>query len=279
MKKNNENLGVNHEISPSNLWLFYRRGALGDTLLTFPILELLKRSGKKIWAVGNTDYFNIAKEIGWVDFLSSEIPKREFQGEILISSEGKVRPFPESRIWIVEHYMKSIGISGKFSKTLPLEPMDKSPLEGYAVIHPSSGSPKKNAPLELFFKIEKFLKEEGLKTIYLIGEADFWLKDYLKKYYESLSPLEIARALKSSLLFVGNDSGMAHLASYCGLPTFIFYGPSDPIVWKPIGEKVYQISLSLSCSPCFPEVCMERKCFNEELLYKAFLKAYRERVH
>ncbi len=256
------------------MWLLYRRGGLGDTLLTFPVLELLKGSGKSLWVVGNTDYFTIAKEVGWADRVSSEIPEIEFEGKILIAFDGNVKPFPERRVWVVEHYLKSLSLRGDFSKTLPLEPVAKSPLEGCAVLHPSSGSLKKNPPLELFFRIEAFLRKEGYKTVYLVGEADQWLKDYVKNYFESYSPLEIARALRTAKLFVGLDSGLSHLAGYCGLPTFVFYGPTDPVVWKPIGERIFQISLGLSCSPCFPAVCEVRACLNPELLFNAFLKNY-----
>ncbi len=256
------------------MWLLYRRGGLGDTLLTFPILELLKKSGRNVWAVGNTDYFAIAKEVGWVDMVSSEMPKAEFEGKILISYEGNVKPFPEKRMWIVEHYLCSLSLKGEFSRVLPLEPAEKTPLKGCAVLHPSSGSWKKNPPLELFFRIEAFLKREGYKTLYLVGEADQWLKDHVKDYFESYSPLGIARALRTAKLFVGLDSGLSHLASYCGIPTFVFYGPTDPVVWKPIGERVFQISLELSCSPCFPKVCEERSCLHVEALLAEFLKAF-----
>ncbi|MFN4318946.1 MAG: glycosyltransferase family 9 protein [Aquificaceae bacterium] len=255
--------------------LLYRRGGLGDTLLTFPILETLKRVGKRIWAVGNTDYFAIAKEIGWVDFVSSEVPELGFEEKIIIAYDGNVKPFPEERIWIVEHYFKSLQLSGDFSRSLPIEPFEKSPLLGCAVLHPSSGSPKKNPPLELFFRIEAFLKRQGIKTVYLIGEADQWLKGYVKKYFESLSPLEIAKALKGARLFIGNDSGISHLASYCGIPTFVFYGPTDPIVWRPIGERLFQISLHLKCSPCFPQVCQEKRCFDVAALFESFKRVWR----
>jgi len=254
--------------------LFYRRGGLGDTLLTFPILEILKKIGKRIWAVGNTDYFAIAKAVGWVDFVSSEVPEKEFEERIIIAHDGNVKPFPEKRVWVVEHYLRSLKLSGNFSKVLPIEPFEKSPLQGCAVLHPSSGSPKKNPPLELFLRIEDFLKRQGFKTVYLIGEADQWLKDHIKNYFESFSPLEIAKALKGARLFIGNDSGISHLASYCGLPTFLFYGPTDPVVWKPIGEKVFQISLSLECSPCFPQVCQERRCLDVKALFTSFKKAW-----
>ncbi|MCS7171500.1 MAG: glycosyltransferase family 9 protein [Aquificaceae bacterium] len=257
------------------MWLLYRRGGLGDTLLTFPILELLKRSGKRVCAVGNTDYFLLAKAVGWVDLISSEVPEGDFEERIIISFEGNLRPFPEDRVWIVEHYFRSLGFENHFSRIIPVEPKLGSPLEGCAVLHPSSGSPKKNPPLELFLRIEDFLRREGLRTLYLIGEADGWLKEYVKNYFESLSPLEMARALRTARLFVGADSGLSHLASYCGLPTFIFYGPTDPVIWKPIGERVFQIALSPPCSPCFPNVCDEKSCLPLEPLFEAFLLAYR----
>jgi ADP-heptose:LPS heptosyltransferase len=55
--------------------LLYRRGGLGDTLLTFPLLEIFKGQGFHITTVGNTDYFEIAKEVGWADRVLSEVPK------------------------------------------------------------------------------------------------------------------------------------------------------------------------------------------------------------
>ncbi|MFN3599413.1 MAG: glycosyltransferase family 9 protein [Aquificaceae bacterium] len=247
--------------------------------MTFPLLEILKKSGKSIWAVGNTDYLSIAKEVGWVDFVSFEVPKRDFEEKIFLSYEGHLKPFPDKREWIVDYYLRSLNLKGSFSKVLPLKPLEKNPLKGYAVLHPSSGSFKKNPPLELFFWIENFLKREGFKSIYLIGEADQWLKDYVKNYYESFSPLEIAKALKEARIFVGNDSGISHLASYCGVLSFIFYGPTDSVIWSPIGEKTYIISANLPCSPCFPYVCSQRECLEAKPLFKGFLKAYREMLN
>jgi heptosyltransferase-3 len=39
--------------------------------------------------------------------------------------------------------------------------------------------------------------------------------------------------LASSSLFVGNDSGPAHMAAAFGLPTVVLFGPSDPEIWGP----------------------------------------------
>jgi len=143
------------------------------------------------------------------------------------------------------------------------------------VLHPSSGSPKKNPPIGLFFEIERFLVGLGYQCVYLVGEADQWLKAHVNNFVEMHQPLQIAKALKSALFFVGNDSGLSHLSAYLGLPTFVFYGPTDPVVWKPIGKSVFQISLSLSCSPCFPRVCQEMFCFDVKALLGRFLNYFR----
>ncbi|WP_461830111.1 glycosyltransferase family protein, partial [Aquifex sp.] len=130
--------------------LLYRRGGLGDTLLTFPLLEIFKRKGYHVTAVGNTDYFSIAKEAGFADRALSEIPQDDFAKEIIISYEGNLKPFPEKREWIVEYYLKELGLKESFSLELPIKPLEDSPFKDKVVIHPSSGSPKKNPPLEFF---------------------------------------------------------------------------------------------------------------------------------
>lgn len=260
--------------------LFYRRGGLGDTLLTFPILEILKKRGNYLVTVGNSDYFYIAKEVGWVDEVYSELYPtlffRNFDRKIIFSVEGGYPPFPSERKWIVEYYLEILQLKEEtFSYTFPLKKSKSSPLQNKIVLHPSSGSPKKNPSLELFLKIEKFLKNLGFETIYFVGEADSWLKEKIKNYWESLNPLEIAFSLKKAKAFIGLDSGISHLACYLGVTSFIFYGPTDPVIWKPIGKNYQIITLNLPCSPCFPKVCSERICLDTKLLFKKFLEIFR----
>lgn len=251
--------------------LLYRRGGLGDTLLTFPVLENLKKLNKKVLAVGNTDYLEIAKEIGWADQIASEMVP-DWQGErIIISVDGNVKPFPEKREWIVKYYLRSLGLGYSFSNRLPLKSSNASPLKNKVVLHPSSGSRKKNPSIELFHRIEHFLRKEGLRYVYLLGPADEHLRGSVKPYWESYKPLEVAKALLDAKLFIGLDSGLSHLASYCGVPCLLFYGPTDHILWKPIGRQTKIIRLGLRCSPCFPNVCQDRPCLDVDALFERFL--------
>jgi ADP-heptose:LPS heptosyltransferase len=49
---------------------------------------------------------------------------------------------------------------------------------------------------------------------------------------------ELARWLARARLYVGNDSGITHLAAAVGTPVLALFGASDPRVWAPRGENV-----------------------------------------
>jgi ADP-heptose:LPS heptosyltransferase len=49
----------------------------------------------------------------------------------------------------------------------------------------------------------------------------------------------LAAILSQCHLFIGNDSGITHLAAALGVPTIALFGPTDPYVWGPRGKKVF----------------------------------------
>ena len=52
------------------------------------------------------------------------------------------------------------------------------------------------------------------------------------------SPLiEVSRYFRKCRAFIGNDSGITHLAAYLGCPTIAVFGPTDPRVWGPVGRR------------------------------------------
>jgi ADP-heptose:LPS heptosyltransferase len=52
----------------------------------------------------------------------------------------------------------------------------------------------------------------------------------------------LAALLESCALFVGNDSGVSHLAAAVGTPVICLFGPSDHAIWAPRGKHVCVIS-------------------------------------
>ncbi len=251
--------------------LIYRRGALGDTLLTFPLLEILKVKGYEVTAVGNTDYFSIAKEVGWADRIHFEIPNEDFDLILNISFDGNISPFPKKREWIVDYYLRKAGFENEnFSEELPLKASKLSPFLGKVAIAPSSGSLKKVPNISFFKELEAILIDRGYEFVYIVGEADGWVAEIFKPVYMIKDLVEFAKDLKTSLFYIGVDSGISHLASYLGIQSFIIYGPTDPIVWKPVGKRLTLVCLNPDCAPCFPEVCEDKECLNTEELLKSF---------
>jgi ADP-heptose:LPS heptosyltransferase len=75
---------------------------------------------------------------------------------------------------------------------------------------------------------------------------------------------EIVPALKQAALFIGNDSGITHLASALGTPSLVIFGPTDHEVWKPLGVNARIVRSGYPCSPC--EENDYRRCKGVECL-------------
>ena len=59
----------------------------------------------------------------------------------------------------------------------------------------------------------------------------------------------LAGLLELSAGYLGNDSGVTHLAAALDLPTFALFGPTDPGLWGPAGERVVILPFQDSAAP------------------------------
>jgi ADP-heptose:LPS heptosyltransferase len=60
-----------------------------------------------------------------------------------------------------------------------------------------------------------------------------------------------AAIIARSALFVGSDSGLAHLAVALGVPTVVLFGPSDSLKWGTENSRHAVVRHDLPCAPCF----------------------------
>lgn len=120
-------------------------------------------------------------------------------------------------------------------------------------LHPGSGSPRKNWPLDHWRQLGTWLSSLEPKPRLMIigGEADDLQLDELPKAWPEADVL-IARGLPLPALgailtrcelFIGHDSGISHLAAAVGTNCLLLFGPTDPAVWAPAnpGVTVLQI--------------------------------------
>ena len=104
------------------------------------------------------------------------------------------------------------------------------------IIQPGSGSPRKNWPLEKFHELGEHLEALGFSVMWCRGPAE----EDVGKLGRELPPMslcDLARTLSGAKLFVGNDSGISHLASIAGCPSVAIFGPTDATVWHPVGKR------------------------------------------
>lgn len=138
------------------------------------------------------------------------------------------------------------------------------------VIHPGSGSRKKVWPLDRFLELVRHLQaHQDLKPLIVLGPAE---GTEVQKVFEEmrssppilakgLSLIQLASVMKGCRLFIGNDSGISHMAASLGLPVIVIFGPTNPRVWSPRGEKVRVVRRGIPCSPCPQERFFQCKDF------------------
>jgi ADP-heptose:LPS heptosyltransferase len=233
------------------------------------------------------------KRFGNTDQVISFVSDREgvFIANIRAAGAGNVIyyesfPIDEQGIHIADHFLKlldrmSINSSFRMPKiflshddVLSGSAFIKSRVADFqktlVVVHPGSGSRQKCWPVERYAELIAWLNDKmNAQVIVVAGHADDDVIEKLRMKVKSVIvadrlPLPaLAAVIKQCALFVGNDSGITHIAAALGIKTVAIFGPVDPDLWAPLGEQVKVIYKRLDCSPCLPDVrrdCCHQVC-------------------
>jgi heptosyltransferase-3 len=110
---------------------------------------------------------------------------------------------------------------------------------GFLLILPGSGSPAKNWPPEHFADLAALLAPQ-LPCLVVIGPAEAALTPVFRsRELTTLDHLElgtVAGLARRARAFVGNDSGISHLAASASASGLALFGPTDPGRWRPLGR-------------------------------------------
>ena len=108
----------------------------------------------------------------------------------------------------------------------------------FCLIFPGSGSLTKNWPLARFVQLASDISS-SVKPIAILGPAEPTMAArFQERQVAALQGLElevVAALARSARVFVGNDSGVAHLVAAAGARGVVIFGPTDPIRWQPLG--------------------------------------------
>ncbi|HSB73628.1 MAG TPA: glycosyltransferase family 9 protein [Candidatus Methylomirabilis sp.] len=281
-----------------------RAGALGDTILVLPVLQLLRDQvpGARLtlvgsaWAESLRPLLAFRLETARIDdpaltplFATPPLPEYPARGRVgshlfrsadavIVYTASPTADFVRNVIAccrgpvIVQSVTPPEGTHAAMhlaraivSGTLPLGdlpfPALRPPpdLEGWArqwvggrvgvggrtvAIHPGSGGRHKQWPPACFATLAA---EVGDPVVLLEGPAD---AEACREAASEMSPAlpvalaaglslpQVAALLSACRIYVGNDSGISHLAAALGVPTVVVAGPTDPCLWRPLGPRV-----------------------------------------
>ncbi|MEW6439443.1 MAG: glycosyltransferase family 9 protein [bacterium] len=221
---------------------------------------------------------SLARFLASFDFILSWFGDREGRWERALESacDGEIHVFPLFRYerfqgHIREYFLSSLRATGL--RAIPREPFRlRLPAGGpgpgkpggvplgsasYLCLHPGSGSPRKNWSRQGFAALASLARPRwGLEARVVLGPAErgseaFWreLQSPGLVVVEDPPIVELARMLSGARLYIGNDSGVTHLASCLGVPVVALFGPTDPARWGPRGAAVRILSGSACGAP------------------------------
>ena len=241
--------------------LLIKPGAIGDFIVSLPALEALTRVGDftEIWCaernVPLARFSDRARSIGsaGLDRLgiahADDVVERLLEFDEIISWYGENRPefrslvagmalpfrflraLPDGRQHAIDFYAaqaRELGATPQGDPRIRCPDVPRT----FAVIHPFASSQAKRAPMEIF-RVAAEKLGRTMPVHWLCGpEEDFPEAMRITDLYE------LACWLRGARVFVGNDSGISHLAAAVGTPVVAHFRASDPRVWAPRGSAV-----------------------------------------
>jgi ADP-heptose:LPS heptosyltransferase len=235
-----------------------------------------RREIADLFAVGSEPAPATATLFGGLDHVYSwtGFGNADFSQRLVATSRGRVTVYPFRGMQRGEHaadyYARCVGLD-PLPLSMPRFRQDRGWLADFnrqhqldarqlLVIHPGSGAPRKN--WQGFEGVIAYWRLKHLHTIVLPrGPADahgtsFDVPEVIE--VDGLSLPQVAALLAECALYLGNDSGISHLAGAVGAHAVVLFGPSDPSAWAPRGDGVQIVHAPAPCAECPDTFCVHR---------------------
>jgi heptosyltransferase-3 len=263
--------------------LIIRPGAIGDCVLALPAIERLRADFTEVWVASrNIPLIRFADRVrsiaatgldlvgipgveppaGLLDILAGfdsivswyGTNRAEFRAAVAGLPFEFLPAMPDegAGLHAADFYLRQAGDEGPAIPRIACHGAQGD----YVVIHPFSGSARKNWPLERYRELAHAL----VAPVRWCAGPEETLEDAVR--IENL--YELACWIAGARLYIGNDSGITHLAAAAGTPVVALFGPTDPAIWAPRGERVRVVATTQLGEPM------------ENLLTRRVLAAVRE---
>jgi heptosyltransferase III len=257
-------------------WVFHR-GALGDSILLWPMLRQWRSRGMTVVLVCDKEKGRLAaKELG---ILAEDAESARFNA--LWVPGAPVEPLPNAvsvvaylgrggegtQAWMANarKMFPNAAIAHRSERPsrpkalrYPL-PARRGAADGPAVLHIGAGAEEKRWPLDRWVKVAGLLtsgeRRAGadvsppISIRMIAGEVELEKLSQEEQrvfvgaggaFFSTLD--DLAATTLSARVFVAADSGPGHLAAQLGVPTLSLFGPGDPERWAPVGPSVKAVA-------------------------------------
>jgi lipopolysaccharide heptosyltransferase II len=141
----------------------------------------------------------------------------------------------------------------------------QNPESKIALLHPATAFATKQWATENFAQIAGLLQTKGFAIAAVAAPKEFEVLEQLKKIsrvpihtFTDLSLPEITALASGAEIFVGNDSGIAHIAGAVDTPSVVIFGSSNINHWRPWTDTPNEIVYEkMPCQPCAGFFCKE----------------------
>jgi heptosyltransferase-3 len=230
--------------------LIIRPGAIGDFILSLPALQHLRSAYTEVWTAepnlplvrfADAKRSIISAGLDRLALLPAEdVVARLRRFDSIVSWYGANRPefrqfvteaglpfefhqaLPDNTKHAVDFYAAQVGLAPGAIPKIDPGPVD---YHGAIIHHPFASSPSK--------RTTGFSLSSNLKLITLRGPQDHLPEAlYIPDLYD------LAKFIAGAKAYIGNDSGITHLAAAVGVPTIAIFRSTDPNIWSPRGPHV-----------------------------------------
>lgn len=140
-------------------------------------------------------------------------------------------------------------------------------LEGgdFALVHPAAAFDTKTWAAENYARVVEHLAARGLASVAVAGPGEGKVIEELRARagaplvsFTDLGLPELTALASRARLFVGNDSGVAHVAAAVSVPQVVVFGSSNVAHWSPWTRAPSEVVREeMPCAPCPGYTCSE----------------------
>ncbi len=149
------------------------------------------------------------------------------------------------------------------ARRLKAEGLDEG--AAFALVHPAAAFDSKTWAAENFARVVEHLAARGLKAVAVAAPGEAEVVNAVREHssapvvaFTDLSLPEVTALAARARLFVGNDSGVAHVAAAVSTPQVVVFGSSNVAHWRPWTEAPAEVVREeMPCAPCSGYTCAE----------------------